>query len=116
MSHSRHIVNPVVVPSSLDAWLPGIPYHHTLAVCFSCDCRCSARLGPPAFRDTVPRLPGLAGVVGTQSTGCGECVNICPVGAIDFHVAENADLPGWLLGRIQERTDIGHLLGGERAP
>jgi ferredoxin len=152
LAHLRQAMDaglvPLVVHSSFDAWLLGIPYHQTLAVCFCCDCCCSVRqglrLGPPAFWDTVLRLPGLAAVVGPGCTGCGECLNacpvgavsvaaglahigqsckgcgscasVCPVGAIDFQLAGDADALGWLLGRIQERTDIGHLLAGQMAP
>jgi UDP-glucose 4-epimerase len=136
---------PLVVHSAFDAWLLGIPYHRALAVCFCCDCCCSVRqglrLGPPAFWDTVLRLPGLTAVVGSECTGCGKCVNVCPVGAVFFseglarigelckgcgccagmcpqgaihlQLADDAAALDWLLRRIEGRTDIGHLLGRE---
>lgn len=79
---------PTVVHSAFDAWLLGIPYQRTLAICFCCDCCCSVRqglrAGPPAFRDTVVRLPGLSVVVGCLCTGCGVCMDLCHVGAISL--------------------------------
>lgn len=95
-------------------------------------------------RSSSQRLRGFAAGVGPGYTGCGECVNICPVGAaciteglahigesrkgygrcasvcpvraFEFQLAGDADALGWLLGRSQERTGIGRLLGGEMAP
>jgi ferredoxin len=133
---------PLVVHAAFDAWMLGIPYRRTLAVCFCCDCCCSVRqglrLGPPAFWGTVVRLPGLSVTVGPACTGCeicldvchvaaitlegglarigdackgcGRCAAVCPAGAISLHVAEEVDVLGQLLARIEQRTDIG--LGG----
>ena len=135
---------PLVVHSSFDTWVLGIPYHRALAVCFCCDCCCSIRqglrLGPPAFWDTVHRLPGLEIEVGPACTGCGlcldtchvgaisldseraqvdatckgcgRCVTICPEGAITLRLAEDMDILGRLLARIERRTDIGLASGG----
>jgi ferredoxin len=133
---------PLVVHSSFDAWMLGIRYHRMLAICFCCDCCCAIRqglrLGPPAFWDTVLRLPGLTVTVGAECVGCGACVEvchvraisltdgrahisdvckgcgrcvaICPNGAITLHLADGVDVLGRLLARIEQRTDIG--LGG----
>ena len=90
LAHARRALAkglvPLVVHSAFDAWLLGIPYRRTLAVCFCCDCCCSVRqglrLGPQAFWDTVIRLPGLEVRVGDGCTGCGLCLEVCHVGAI----------------------------------
>jgi UDP-glucose 4-epimerase len=130
---------PLVVHASFDAWMLGIPYRRTVAVCFCCDCCCTVRqglrLGPPAFWDTVVRLPGLTVTVGLECTGCGLCTDVCPTGvisldggaaqisasckgcgrcamvcpaeAITLRVAENVDVLERLMVRIGRRTDIG---------
>jgi ferredoxin len=142
MAHMRRAMEagltPLVVHAAFDAWLVGIPYHRMLAVCFCCDCCCTIRhglrLGPPAFWDTVVRLPGLAVEVGDGCTGCGSCLDVCPVraialkdgcarvgeqckgcgrcvaacpsGAITLRVDEDTDVLGNLLARIERRTAI----------
>ena len=130
---------PLVVHASFDAWMLGIPYRRTLAVCVCCDCCCtvrqSLRLGPPAFWDTVVRLPGITVTVDLECTGCGLCTDVCPTGAISLNgsvaqisdsckgcgrcatvcpteaitlrVAENVDVLDRLMVRIERRTDIG---------
>ncbi len=130
---------PLVVHAAFDAWMLGIPYRRTLAVCFCCDCCCTVRqglrLGPPAFWDTVVRLPGLTVAVGLECTGCGLCTDVCPTGAISLNggaaqisdsckgcgrcamvcpaeaitlrVAENVDVLDCLIVRIGRRTEIG---------
>jgi len=79
---------PMVVHASFDAWVLGIPYHRMLAVCFCCDCCCTVRHGlregPPAFWETVVRLPGLSVAAGPECLACGTCVDVCPVGAISI--------------------------------
>lgn len=143
MAHVRQALEiglvPLVVHSSFDAWMLGIPYRRTLAVCFCCDCCCAVRhglrLGPPAFWDTVLRLPGLTVTVGSECVGCGTCVDVChvraitlengrahigelckgcglcaavcPEGAIVLRVTDGADMLGQLMARIERRTDIG---------
>jgi ferredoxin len=131
---------PLVVHSAFDAWMLGIPYRRTLAICFCCDCCCAIRqglrIGPPAFWNTVLRLPGLTVVVGPDCVGCGACVEVChvraitmdekegrahiserckgcgrcvatcPSGAITLHVAENVDVLGHLWAQIEQRTSI----------
>jgi ferredoxin len=130
---------PLVVHAAFDAWMLGIPYRRTLAVCFCCDRRYTVRqglrLGPPAFWDTVVRLPGLTVTASPECTGCGPCTDVCPTGAISLdggaaqisdsckgcgrcaivcpaeaitlRVAENADVLDRLAVRIGRRTDIG---------
>ena len=132
-------LTPLVVHSSFDAWMLDIPYHRMLAVCFCCDCCCTVRQGlrhgPRAFWDTVVRLPGLAVAVGAGCSGCGQCVAVCPVGAVSVQggvarIAEvckgcgrcaaicpesalrlqldtEGDVLERLLARIKRRTDIG---------
>lgn len=131
-------LTPLVVHAAFDAWAMGIPYHRMLAVCFCCDCCCTIRhglrLGPPAFWDTVVRLPGLTVEAGDGCTSCGACVEVCPVraialedgqahigkackgcgrcavvcpnGAITLRVDEDADVVGNLFARIERRTEI----------
>lgn len=92
LQHARQAIDqglvPLIVHSSFDAWLLGIPYRRVLAICFCCDCCCSVRqglrLGPPVFWDTVQRLPGLTVTVGPACTGCGLCLGECYVDAISL--------------------------------
>ncbi len=130
---------PLIAHSAFDAWVLGIPYRRTLAICFCCECCCSIRqvlrLGPPAFWDTVIRVPGLALHVGPACTGCGQCTDVCPVGAISLQhgrasvassckgcgrcaalcpsgaisllLDEQTDTLGQLQARIAQRTNIG---------
>jgi UDP-glucose 4-epimerase len=129
---------PLVVHAAFDAWMLGIPYKRMLAICFCCDCCCSVRqglrLGPPAFWETVIRLPGLKVVVSEDCTGCGTCVQVCPAravrlvagraaiteackgcgrcvaacpgGAIAMHLAKEVDVVAQLLARVEARTEI----------
>jgi ferredoxin len=142
MAHVRRAMEaglvPLVVHAAFDAWAVDIPYHRMLAVCFCCDCCCTIRhglrLGPPAFWDTVVRLPGLAVEVGEGCVGCGTCVEVCPVRAISvedgrarigeackgcgrcaaacpseaitLRVDESTDVVGNLFARIERRTEI----------
>ncbi len=78
-------LTPLIVHTTFDAWMLGIPYRRMLGICFCCDCCCTVqqglRLGPPAFWDIVQRLPGLMVEVGAECVGCGACVEVCPVEA-----------------------------------
>lgn len=130
---------PMVVHSSFDAWVLDIPYQRMLAICFCCDCCCtvrkSLRQGPPAFQETVIRLPGLHIEVGPECTGCGLCAEacaagaisvdqgtarigsackgcgtcaaLCPTGAIRLHIDDEGQMLDRLLARIEQRTNIG---------
>jgi ferredoxin len=99
-------------------------------------------MGPPAFWDTVVRLPGLTLEVGEECAGCGNCTDVCPVqairveygrarvselckgcgrcaeecplGAITLRMQQNIDPMEGLLERIEQRTDIGRLNGNHR--
>jgi UDP-glucose 4-epimerase len=134
---------PLIVHSSFDAWLLDIPFHRMLAVCFCCDCCCSVRhglrLGPPAFWDTVVRLPGLVVAAGAGCTGCGmcreacrvgaivlakgrarisaackgcgRCAALCPEGAIGLHLPAGKQVLARLMARIEARTNIGLATG-----
>ena len=142
LQHARQAIDrglvPLIVHSAFDAWLLDIPYRHTLAICFCCDCCCSVRqglrLGPPAFWNTVQRLPGLTLSVGPACTGCGLCLGecyvdaisltpnrahiggnckgcgrcaaICPEGAITLHAAPEDQILAQLLATLAPRTDF----------
>jgi ferredoxin len=79
---------PLIAHTVFDAYLLGIPYRRMLTVCFCCDCCCvvrhGLRTGPPAFWEIVSRLPGLSVEVGENCTGCGICLEACPIGAIQM--------------------------------
>jgi ferredoxin len=139
---------PMVVHASFDAWILGIPYRRMLAVCFCCDCCCTVRHGlregPPAFWETVRRLPGLSveagpecvacgtcleacpvGVisleggrarVGAACKGCGRCVAACPTGAMHLAIEPGIDVLGALLSRVEGRTEIRPRLSTWRIP
>lgn len=143
LAHARRAVEagllPQVVHSAFDAWILGIPYRRMLAICFCCDCCCSVRkglrFGPPIFQETVFRLPGLSFSVGQECVGCGQCAEVClvgairveggrasisanckgcgrcatacPRGAIRLHTDPEADLTHQLMTRIGRRTHIG---------
>jgi UDP-glucose 4-epimerase len=144
LAHLRRAMNlglvPLIVHSTFDAWSLGISYRRMLGICFCCDCCCvvrhGLRLGPPAFWETVSRLPGLALEVGKacvtcgacedvcyvqavtrtngrasinleRCKGCGRCIAVCPTGAISLCMDERVDTLGQILARIELRTDIG---------
>jgi UDP-glucose 4-epimerase len=77
---------PLIVHTTFDALMLGIPYRRMLGICFCCDCCCTVqqglRLGPPAFWDIVWRLPGLSVEIGADCVGCEECVRVCYVDAL----------------------------------
>jgi UDP-glucose 4-epimerase len=77
---------PLIVHTTFDALMLGMPYRRMLGICFCCDCCCTVqqglRLGPPAFWDIVWRLPGLRVEVGADRLGCGGCVQVCYVEAL----------------------------------
>jgi ferredoxin len=130
---------PMVIHSAFDAYVLGIPYRRMLAICFCCDCCCTVRLGlrlgPPAFWDAIERLPGLNFVVSQDCTGCGMCIDLChiqaiqifnnlatisdrckgcgrcatacPVNAISLVLTDINVMSTYLHNRVNERTQIG---------
>lgn len=79
---------PLIVHTTFDSHLLGIPYRRMLTVCFCCDCCCLVRhglsLGPQAFWDIVIRLPGLQVEVTEECAGCEACLEVCRVRAISI--------------------------------
>jgi ferredoxin len=77
---------PLIVHTTFDAYLLGVPFRRTLTVCFCCECCCTVHhgliLGPQAFWDVVIRLPGLKVEAGEDCVGCEICVDACFLGAI----------------------------------
>lgn len=132
-------LTPLVVHSWFDAYILGIAYCQMLGVCFCCDRCCvirqGLRTGPPAFWDTVVRLPGLTVTVGPDCVGCGKCIEMCyvqaislsdgkarigptckgcgrcaaacPRGAITLRLDDQVDVLGRLVAGIEQRTRIG---------
>ncbi|MFW6082826.1 MAG: DUF362 domain-containing protein [Chloroflexota bacterium] len=131
---------PLVVHTTFDALALGISYRRMLGICFCCDCCCTVqqglRLGPPAFWDMVVRVPGLevevdgtcsgcgdcldvcyvgavslsdgrASIDGERCKGCGRCAIACPTHAIELRMDQEGDALVQLIERIGQRTDIG---------
>jgi UDP-glucose 4-epimerase len=143
LAHARQAIErglvPLIAHNTFDAYVLGIPYRRMLALCFCCDCCCAVRMvlrdGPPAFWDTVLRVPGLSVTVGEACVSCGACLDVCPVeaisltngrahiddrckgcgrcvaacpaGAISLQMAETVNSLEHLTARIARRTDIG---------
>jgi len=80
---------PLVAHTVLDAFTLGIPYKHMLTVCFCCECCClvqrGLRKGPAALLKAIQPLPGLRIFVTDQCSACGDCIEVCPVGAISLN-------------------------------
>ena len=92
---------PLIAHTVVDAFTLGIPYKRMLTVCFCCECCClvqrSLRNGPASLLKVVQPLPGVQVRVGEACAACGECVEICPVGAISMNhkgAEINADCRG----------------------
>ena len=51
-------------------------------------------------------LDGSRARINERCKGCGRCVAVCPAGAITLRVAEDVDVVGSLLARIEQYTDI----------
>ncbi|MCL4559023.1 MAG: 4Fe-4S binding protein [Chloroflexi bacterium] len=80
---------PLIVQTAFDAYVLGIPYRQMLVLCFCGDSCCTVRLGLrfglPAFWGMVQHLPGLSVSVDESCVRCGECIELCPVQAIELH-------------------------------
>lgn len=81
-------LTPLIVHTTFDAYLLGVPFRRTLTVCFCCECCCTVHhglsLGPRAFWDVVMRLPGLEVEAGEACLGCEICVETCFLKAISI--------------------------------
>ncbi len=132
-------LTPTMLHAKMDAFMLQIPFRRMLAICFCCDCCCTIRqgmrLGPAAYWETVQRLPGLSVTVNKACTGCGVCLEACPVQAITLvhghavinnackgcgrcaaicpaealtlHIDPDTDVVARLRALIAARTDIG---------
>jgi UDP-glucose 4-epimerase len=80
---------PLIAHTMIDAVTLGIPYKRMLTVCFCCECCCvvhrGMRRGPASLSQVVQRLPGLRLTVGSECEECGDCIEVCPVGAISLN-------------------------------
>jgi UDP-glucose 4-epimerase len=109
----------------------------SVCFCCDCCCAVhqGLKLGPRSFWDTVLRLPGLQVTVGPECVycgactdvcyvraislnngrahvgelckGCGRCAAVCPTGAIKLRVADDGEILGRLLARIERQAHIG---------
>jgi UDP-glucose 4-epimerase len=109
----------------------------SVCFCCECCCAVhqGLKLGPRSFWNTVLRLPGLRVTVGPECVacgacsdvcyvraislnngrahvgepckGCGRCAAMCPTGAITLRVADESEILGRLLARIEQQADIG---------
>ncbi len=79
---------PLIAHTVIDAITLGIPYRKMLTVCFCCECCCvvhrGLRKGPASLLQVVQRIPGLHVLVSDSCSGCAECLEKCPVGAISL--------------------------------
>ena len=78
-------------------------------ICNCCGCCCEALTAARKFglMNPVETTNFLPSVTGSQCTGCGKCVNVCPVEALGLVSANDPAKPGRRIARLDERVCLG---------
>ena len=81
---------------------------HPSFICNCCGCCCEAMLGARKFGLTTPiETTNFLPEVSHSCTGCGKCVNACPVEAVALISANDAARPNRRVAKLDERVCLG---------
>jgi len=146
LDHLQRALDSGLVPTILyipsEAEIFRVDKRRMLSICFCCECCCDVRLllreGPNRYWDIYNhRMPEVEVIIGSECTGCGECVSACyggdrvitintdraeihercigcglcipacPEGAISLSIDPSLDIMKELVAKISGHTNIG---------
>lgn len=83
--------------------------HQPAFICNCCGCCCEALMAARKFglMNPVETTNFLPDVVAAHCTGCGACVNVCPIEAMSLVSENNPEKPAKRLARVDERVCLG---------